>query len=437
MAAAVSFDEFMIAWFVSGTQRDAAGPAARYAAGPGQPAHQRRRVASVRGQHHARSAGAVAKRAPRLQRRQAGKRRMSVLMLELDRLAKHFGRQVAVADVSLSVEKGEFVALMGPSRLRQDDAVAHDCRPGQADRGGNPAVGTADQRGRALAPRRSAGLAELRAVPVSQRAQERRVWAQAARRCRPRRAARRPPNGWSASASARWASESTTQLSGGQRQRVALARALVTEPEMLLLDEPLSALDPHLQVRMQSELVRLHRELGITFICVTHSQSEAFAMASRVVILNEGRVQQVGAPQDIFRRSANRIRRGIRWLQQHHRGNRQRRGRLRPRVGVGARGDLHGRRRCRPGAWGARLSHRPGRPHRASRGAAAATATRSRRTSRLSNSSGLLSPFSSRPPTGANCRTQRPLQDIERMAVAVGQPVVARWSPAHGYLLEI
>ena len=69
---------------------------------------------------------------------------------------------------------------------------------------------------------------------------------------------------------------------------MALARALVIEPEMLLLDEPLSALDPHLRVRMQAELVRLHRELKITFVYVTHHQSEAFAMADRVVIMNEG-----------------------------------------------------------------------------------------------------------------------------------------------------
>ena len=75
---------------------------------------------------------------------------------------------------------------------------------------------------------------------------------------------------------------------------MALARALVTEPEILLLDEPLSALDAHLVVRMQAELIRLHRELGITFFYVTHNQSEAFAMANRVVIMNNGRIEQVG-----------------------------------------------------------------------------------------------------------------------------------------------
>lgn len=104
-----------------------------------------------------------------------------------------------------------------------------------------------------------------------------------------------------------FADRSIDQLSGGQRQRVALARALANEPEMLLLDEPLSALDPHLRIRMQAELVRLHRELNITFIYITHSQSEAFAMADRVVVMNGGRIQQVATPQELYRRPANRF----------------------------------------------------------------------------------------------------------------------------------
>ena len=83
------------------------------------------------------------------------------------------------------------------------------------------------------------------------------------------------------------------ELSGGQRQRVALARSLVTEPEMLLLDEPLSALDAHLVIRMQGVLTKLQKELGITFVYVTHSQSEAFAMADRVVIMGHGAIGQI------------------------------------------------------------------------------------------------------------------------------------------------
>ncbi|MBD3886670.1 ABC transporter ATP-binding protein [Phormidium tenue FACHB-886] len=95
-----------------------------------------------------------------------------------------------------------------------------------------------------------------------------------------------------------------SQLSGGQKQRVAIARALITEPKILLLDEPMSALDPHLRVRMQGELKRLQQSLGISFIYVTHNQNEAFSMADRVVVMNGGRIEQVGTPADIYSRPA-------------------------------------------------------------------------------------------------------------------------------------
>jgi len=106
---------------------------------------------------------------------------------------------------------------------------------------------------------------------------------------------------------AEFAGRNIETLSGGQRQRVALARSLVTEPRILLLDEPLSALDAHLVIRMQGVLTRLQRELGITFVYVTHSQSEAFAMADRVVIMSQGEIAQTGRPRDIYRAPANRF----------------------------------------------------------------------------------------------------------------------------------
>ena len=93
-----------------------------------------------------------------------------------------------------------------------------------------------------------------------------------------------------------------SQLSGGQKQRVAIARALVTEPEILLLDEPLSALDAHLRIRMQSEMKRLQQRLGLSFLYVTHNQSEAFSMADRVVVMNKGRIEQFGPPEEIYTR---------------------------------------------------------------------------------------------------------------------------------------
>ena len=94
------------------------------------------------------------------------------------------------------------------------------------------------------------------------------------------------------------------QLSGGQQQRVALARALVTNPSVLLLDEPLSALDPFLRVRMRDELRRLQQELNMTFIHVTHSQEEAMALADMVVVMNEGEIEQVDSPQRVYNQPA-------------------------------------------------------------------------------------------------------------------------------------
>ncbi|MCO5062976.1 MAG: ABC transporter ATP-binding protein [Rhizobiaceae bacterium] len=90
------------------------------------------------------------------------------------------------------------------------------------------------------------------------------------------------------------------QLSGGQQQRVALARALITDPEALLLDEPLSALDPFLKIRMRAELKKLQQNLGITFVHVTHSQEEAMALADLIVVMNDGRIEQAAPPRTVF-----------------------------------------------------------------------------------------------------------------------------------------
>jgi ABC-type Fe3+/spermidine/putrescine transport system ATPase subunit len=96
------------------------------------------------------------------------------------------------------------------------------------------------------------------------------------------------------------------QLSGGQRQRVALARALVKQPKILLLDEPLAALDKKLRERAQAELVALRERIGITFVMVTHDQEEAMAMATRIALMRDGRVVQVGTPHELYERPASR-----------------------------------------------------------------------------------------------------------------------------------
>ena len=97
------------------------------------------------------------------------------------------------------------------------------------------------------------------------------------------------------------------QLSGGQRQRVALARAIVGRPRVLLLDEPLGALDLKLREEMQSELLRIQREVGITFIYVTHDQDEALSMSDRIAVFNNGRIEQIGTPREIYGEPATRF----------------------------------------------------------------------------------------------------------------------------------
>ncbi len=100
--------------------------------------------------------------------------------------------------------------------------------------------------------------------------------------------------------------KNTTLLSGGQQQRVAIARALVNEPKVLLLDEPLAALDKNLRKEMQYELKRIQQEVGITFIFVTHDQEEALTMSDKIVVMNRGEIQQVGSPEDIYNEPANK-----------------------------------------------------------------------------------------------------------------------------------
>jgi multiple sugar transport system ATP-binding protein len=102
-------------------------------------------------------------------------------------------------------------------------------------------------------------------------------------------------------------SRKPAEISGGQRQRVALGRAIVRRPQAFLMDEPLSNLDAKMRVQMRAELIRLHRELGATFIYVTHDQVEAMTMGERIAVLEGGRLQQLGPPQDVYDRPANRF----------------------------------------------------------------------------------------------------------------------------------
>ncbi|MGE3876704.1 MAG: ABC transporter ATP-binding protein [Parvibaculaceae bacterium] len=227
-------------------------------------------------------------------------------LLVLDGIVKRYDDHTAVHRLDLDIAAGEFIALMGPSgcgktttlrmiagletpsegEIRLAGRRMNEVKPWERD---TPLV----WQSLALFPFMSVlknvefGL-KMRDIAGPERAKRAMSWLERL-------------------GIAKYRDRQIDQLSGGERQRVALARALVTEPEILLLDEPLSALDAHLVIRMQAELKQLQQQLGITFCYVTHSQSEAFAMADRVAIMAEGRLQQVGPPREVYRSPANRF----------------------------------------------------------------------------------------------------------------------------------
>lgn len=227
-------------------------------------------------------------------------------LVEFAGVKKNFGPFEAVKTLDLTIERGEFVAIMGPSgcgkttTLRMlaglEEPSAGTIRIDGQSMNGVP-VHERDTplvwQSLALFPFLNVkenvefGL-KMRGVSAQERHDRAKLWL-----------GRMGLEGFE--------NRRIDALSGGQRQRVALARSLVTEPKMLLLDEPLSALDAHLVIRMQGVLTKLQKELGITFVYVTHSQSEAFAMADRVVIMGQGEIAQIGKPQEIFRAPKNRF----------------------------------------------------------------------------------------------------------------------------------
>ena len=220
----------------------------------------------------------------------------------------------------LAEDQGRHLLLPARTvRLRQDLDAAHDRRPRDGQRSATSCSAT---RTSPTCRRRRAArddVPELRALSPSQRPRQRRLLAEDAR------ATRRPSATQRADAMLKpWsqlealAERMPAQLSGGQQQRVALARALVTDPSILLLDEPLSALDPFLRIRVRAELKRFQRELGISFVHVTHSQDEAMALADLIVVMNDGRIEQTGTPPRGLQRAADRVRRALHGRPQRH-----------------------------------------------------------------------------------------------------------------------
>lgn len=217
----------------------------------------------------------------------------------LENVTKRFAGVTAVDAISLEIAQGEFVALIGPSgcgkttTLRMiaglDDVTeGRICIKGQR-MDGVPAY----ERDTATVWQQFALFPHLDVYRNVEFGLKMQGVPKAARRDRVR--AILAKMGLS-----EFENRDIAQLSGGQRQRVGLARALVVDPAVLLLDEPLGSLDANLRVAMQSELKSLQRELGLTFIYVTHNQSEAIAMADRIAVMNRGRIEQLGSPQAVY-----------------------------------------------------------------------------------------------------------------------------------------
>ena len=231
---------------------------------------------------------------------------MTEALVVFDKVAKRFGDFAAVRGLDLDIAKGEFLAIMGPSGCGKTTTLrmlAGLERPSEGEirlNGRRMNEVKASARDTPMVWQNLALFPFLNVVKNVEFGLKMRGFDAATRRARARDWLERLDI-------ADLAERDVARLSGGQRQRVALARALVTEPEILLLDEPLSALDANLVVRMQGVLSRLQKDLGITFVYVTHSQSEAFAMADRVVIMSDGRIAQIGSPREVYRNPANRF----------------------------------------------------------------------------------------------------------------------------------
>src|SRR5437762_652925 len=223
--------------------------------------------------------------------------------LKIQGIRKSYGQVLAVAGIDLVVDEGEFFTLLGPSGSGKTTLlrlIAGFERPdaGRIELGGRDVTNLPPYardtntvfQDYALFPHMSVAQNigyGLRIKGVARAAREKRVQ-RALEMVRLAGLGNRRPN----------------QLSGGQRQRVALARAVVNEPEVLLLDEPLGALDLKLRQEMQIELKQIQKEVGITFVYVTHDQEEALTMSDRLAVLANGQIEQIGSPVDVYERPA-------------------------------------------------------------------------------------------------------------------------------------
>ena len=219
--------------------------------------------------------------------------------LRLTGLTKRYGATTAVDQIDLSIPSGSYCCLLGPSGCGKTSTLrmiaGHESvSAGEVLLGGKYVThSSAAERGTAMMFQNYALFPHLSVLDNVAFSWKMRGQALPQRNAR----ARELLDLVSMTA---YETRLPAQLSGGQQQRVALARALMTEPRVLLLDEPLSALDPFLRVQMRSELKRWQRDLGFTFVHVTHSQEEAMALADQVVVMNQGRIEQTGSAREVF-----------------------------------------------------------------------------------------------------------------------------------------
>ena len=230
--------------------------------------------------------------------------------VEVDRLTKRFGPEVAVRELHLSVGQGEFVTLLGPSGCGKTTTlrcIAGLERPDAGEIRIEGEVVASAERGIHLSPEdRNIGMVfQSYAVWPHMTVFNNVAYGLRVRRLGRSEIKERTTKALELVGLAHLADRYATKLSGGQRQRVALARAIVYNPKVVLFDEPLSNLDLKLREQMRVELVRLQHDVGITSIYVTHDQTEALVMSDRVVVMDQGVIQQIGDPHTIYAKPAN------------------------------------------------------------------------------------------------------------------------------------
>jgi spermidine/putrescine transport system ATP-binding protein len=227
-------------------------------------------------------------------------------LLEIRNVTRRFGDFVAVDDVSLSIEAGEFFCLLGPSGCGKTTLLRMIAGFDAPD-GGSIWIAGADMTGIPPEGRNVRTVFQSYALFPHMTVADNIAFPLKMARMAPERIRGTVEEALEDVSLTGMAGRYPNELSGGQRQRVAVARALVTRPQLLLLDEPLAALDAKLKERMQLELITLQKEVGIAFVYVTHDQQEALALSHRIAVMNKGGVEQLDEPSKIYGFPKNRF----------------------------------------------------------------------------------------------------------------------------------